>query len=69
VVSPVQCTNLKKYVESMTNHWFGIIHEKYALLLQAALDAFGWPFLDALDNAVSVLHFVDLQYEISLETT
>jgi hypothetical protein len=36
----------------MRQHWFGIIYDKYAASMQAALDAFGWPFVDSLDNSV-----------------
>jgi hypothetical protein len=37
----------------MTSHWFNIIHDKFAVVMQTALDAFGWPFIDGLDISVS----------------
>jgi len=49
-----QCLNLKKYAEELCTHWFNILHEKLAELLDAGLKSLGWPFIQLEDKSKSL---------------
>ena len=58
-----QCMNLRSYVSATAEHWFTIISSTYVTAMQGALDRFGWPFIEMLDNKVEIDLF-KIQYTI-----